>query len=165
MRYLSLHFDCDLQLVQRRKEKEKAYSRDIWDLYSYITGFSEHFPRDILKSQCKIAVFGDDKIKPDSDVPSHTEKAEDMPNNMRYLCEEQEHYLTVLQNKVQTQEKEIMYLRKAGTNMKDLYDLMLDKVTGIEVLLRDITESGSFKLPVAVIHVVVDNKLPQMVPS
>ncbi len=39
----NIGIDCDLQLVQRRKENSKSFSMDISERYTYITDLSEYF--------------------------------------------------------------------------------------------------------------------------
>ncbi len=143
-----LVFDCDLQLVQRRKEKSKSFARDIWEMYTYITGLSEYFPTDILNSQCKQSTFGDERVKPDNHIQDVHISAEhdDVRMNVKHLSVQQQYVIAILKSKVDAQEKQNVDFQRQEKKIKNLFDILLDRLTGREMLIKDInTESGAFK--------------------
>ncbi len=71
---------------------------------------------------------------------------DDVRMNVKHLSVQHEYEITMLTSKVDAQEKQILDLQGQEKKMKDSYNIMLNRITCMEMLIRYInTESGAFK--------------------
>ncbi len=63
---------------------------------------------------------------------------DDVRMNVKHLSVQQEYEIAILKSKVDAQEKQILDLQRQEKKIKNSYDIMLDRITVMEMFIKDI---------------------------